>query len=234
MICICDYRTPADVLKSLKGKFEVITLPPDASLPAPVCGHADLLIFKLDNYLITRKNYYHRAKTDIDRICNIAGLELILSDAEAGKKYPLDCGLCAAVSGKNIIFRKASTDGEILRFAEILGYTAINVPQGYSKCSCAVLADGAIITSDRGIASVTAKNGIETLLIRPGHINLPGYDYGFIGGSTGLSCNTLYFTGDLNLHPDADKIKEFSNNHGTECVSLGNGRLYDVGSLIFI
>lgn len=234
MICICDYRTPRTVSDNLKKEFEVIQLPPDPSLPAPVCGHSDLLIFRLENYLIARKSYYLIAKHEIDEICQKAKLQLIFSDAKASNKYPADCGLCTAVSGKYIICRQESTDTEILKLAKELGYKILNVPQGYAKCSCAILADGSIITSDSGIAAVTRKEGIETLSIAVGSISLPGYNYGFIGGSSGLCDNMLYFCGDLTSHPDADAIIAFAKKHRTECVSLGTGRLYDVGSLIFI
>ena len=234
MICVCDYRTPASVLDSLKKEFNIVQLPPDPSLPEAVCGHSDLLIFRLGNHLITRKSYYPAANGEIDFICGQSALELILSDSAVGIKYPNDCGFCAAVSGKNLICRHSSTDREILGLASELGYKILNVPQGYTKCSCAVLADGAIITADRGISTVTLKNGIDTLLISEGYVDLPGYSYGFIGGCTGLCGNTLYFCGDLTSHPDADAIIAFAKKHGTECVSLGSGRLYDVGSLIFI
>lgn len=234
MICVCDYRTPRGVLDSLKKEFDIIQLPPDASLPEAVNGHSDLLIFKIDNKLVTRKSYYRTAKDKIDLICEKCGLELILSDAEAGDKYPNDCGLCAAVSGRNIICIKASADGEILRLADDLGYNLLNVPQGYSKCSCAVLADGAIITADRGIAKNTKGAGIDTLVIAPGHIDLPGYDFGFIGGATGLCGNKLYFSGNLNSHPDHKAIEEFAQKHNTECISLSDEKLYDVGSIFFM
>ena len=234
MICVCDYRTPAGVLDSLDKKFEIIQLPPDPSLPEAVNGHSDLLIFKFDNKLVTRKSYYPTAKEKIDLICQKSGIELILSDAEADDKYPNDCGLCAAVSGRNIICRKISADAEILRLASDFGYNILNVPQGYSKCSCAVLADGAIVTSDRGIATVTVKNGIDTLLISKGHVELPGYSYGFIGGASGLCGNILYFCGDLKSHPDHEAIEEFARKHNTECILLSDEKLYDVGSLIFI
>ncbi len=234
MICVCDYRTPAGVLDSLKKEFEVIQLPPDTSLPAPVCGHSDLLIFRLDDYLITRKSYYRIAKREIDSICEKAGLDIILSDAEAGAKYPYDCGLCAAVSGDKVICRTASADGDILRLAKSLGYDILNVPQGYSKCSCAILADGAVITADKGIAAVTLEKGIETLIISEGNIDLPGYSYGFIGGATGLCGDILYFCGDIKTHPDHRAITDFARKHNTECISLGEGKLYDVGTLIFI
>ena len=168
------------------------------------------------------------------RICKKAGLKLLLSDSAVGLKYPNDCGFCAAISGKNIICRRSSTDREILGLACETGYKVLNVPQGYSKCSCAILADGAIITADRGIASVTLKNGIDTLLISEGHVDLPGYSYGFIGGATGLCGDTLYFCGDIKTHPDHDVVVSFALKHKTKCVSLGHERLYDVGSLIFI
>lgn len=234
MICVCDYRTPKGVLDSLKKDFEIIQLPPDTSLPEAVNGHSDLLIFKIDNKLVTRKCYYRTAKDKIDLICDKSGLELVLSDVEAGDHYPNDCGLCAAISGRKIICRKASADGEILRLADDPGYNLLNVPQGYSKCSCAVLADGAIITADRGIAKVTHENGIDTLLITEGNIELPGYAYGFIGGATGLCENTLYFCGNLESHPDHTAIDEFARKHSTKCVSLSEEKLYDVGSLLFI
>ncbi len=234
MICVCDYRTPRGVLDSLKKDFEIIQLPPDTSLPEAVNGHGDLLIFKLENKLVTRKSYYRTAQSEIDLICQKCGLELIFSDAEASDKYPSDCGLCAAVSGKNIICRKASADGEILRLADDLGYTVLDVHQGYSKCSCAVLADGAIITADRGIAKVTQAAGIDTLVITSGYVTLPGYDCGFIGGATGLCGNILYLCGNLESHPDHTAIKEFAQKHNTECISLSDEKLYDVGSLIFM
>jgi hypothetical protein len=234
MICVCDYRTPAGVLDSLKKEFEVIQLPPDSSLPDAVNGHSDLLIFRLENYLVARKSYYITAKDKIDLICKEAKLELILSDAESGDRYPKDCGLCAAISGDKIICRKASADGEILRLTETLKYSILNVGQGYSKCSCAILADGAIITADRGIAAVTLENGIDSLLISEGNIDLPSYSYGFIGGASGLCGNKLYFCGDLQKHPDQDAIEDFARKHSTECISLCDDKLYDVGSLIFI
>lgn len=234
MICVCDYRTPQGALDALKKFFDIIQLPPDTSLPEAVNGHSDLLIFKLDNKLVTRKSYYRTAKDKIDIICEKCGLELILSDAESGDKYPNDCGLCAAVSGRNIICRKASADEVILHFADDFGYSVLDVHQGYSKCSCAVLADGAIITADRGIAKVTECAGIDTLVVTPGHIDLPGYDFGFIGGATGLCGNKLYFCGNLNFHPDHIAIKEFAQKHNTECISLSDEKLYDVGSIFFM
>ena len=50
------------------------------------------------------------------------------------------------------------------------------------------------------------RYGIDVLLIRPGYIELPGYPYGFIGGTNGnLSKDIIVFSGSLKEHPDYEK-----------------------------
>ncbi len=224
MICICDKRF------DLKSDFEIIKLPLDPSLSEPVSGHTDLLIFILEDTLIARRGYYEIAKREIDLICQKGKLKLMISDAKAGKKYSDDCGFCAAVSGRNIICREKSTDPLLLTVAEKKGYSVINVNQGYAKCSCAVLADGAIITADKGIAKAVP----DSLLIKTGCVSLPDYEYGFIGGASGLCGDTLYFCGKIEAHPDYKRIKRFADEHNTKLCSIGNHMLYDVGTLLFI
>lgn len=235
MICLCDYRTPADVLSSLNERgFETVLMPADPSLPEPVNGHADLIVFVYGGDITVRLDYYRQNKALIDAICKKSKLHLQLSYSSASKKYPFDCGLCAAVVGEKFLYCTKSTDFSLISRFDTLGYKTIDLPQGYVKCSCALLADGAIITADRGIAKITQAEGIDTLLITPGFVDLPGYDYGFIGGASGLCGDTLYFCGNLELHPNSEAIKDFALRHGTKCVSLGENKLYDVGSLIFI
>lgn len=235
MLCLCDYRTPADILTSLSiAGFETVLLPSDPYLPHPVNGHADLIAFVHHRELTVRLSYYKQNKMLIDGICKKSKYHLRTSVSEAAAKYPFDCGLCAAVSGKHFLYCEKSTDLSLIASFDTLGYKTVNLPQGYVKCSCAILADGSIVTADRGIAKVTLAEGIDTLLVAPGHVDLPGYDYGFIGGAAGLCGDTLYFCGNLDLHPDGEAIKSFALKHGTKCVSLGQNKLYDVGSLIFI
>ncbi len=224
MICICDSRF------DLQCDLEVIKLPRDPFLSVRVGNHTDLLIFILEDTLITRRSYYAIANREIDRICREGNLKLMLSDEVSGEKYPLDCGLCAAVAGKTVICRKRITDPEILKLAREKGYSVVNVRQGYAKCSTAVLADGAVITADTGIAKAVR----DSLLIREGYIDLPGFGYGFIGGASGLYNDTLCFCGKIEDHPDYEAIKDFAQKHGTKLCSLGEHKLFDVGTLFFI
>lgn len=235
MLCLCDYRTPEDILLALESRgFEVVPIPADSALPTPVNGHTDLNVFAYGKTITLRADYHERNRSLFDRICSSAGLELFLSKEKAGSKYPLDCGLCAAVSGKSFLYCAKSTDTALVSRFKGSGYKLLTLPQGYVKCSCAILSDGSVITADRGISKLTQDEGIDTLVITPGHVDLKGYGYGFIGGATGLCGDTLYVCGDLALHPDGRAIEAFAEKHGTKCVSLGCDKLYDVGSLLFL
>ena len=91
----------------------------------------------------------------------------------------------------------------------------------------------AIITSDKGIAKVASENGIDVLEINEGFIKLRNLSYGFIGGATGLvEENLLAVNGDIETHPDADRIKQFCKKHGTELYMLKSGILEDIGTII--
>ena len=105
--------------------------------------------------------------------------------------------------------------------------------QRYAKCSCAVVGENAIITSDEGIYRVCMENKIDVLKISVGDIQLDGYDYGFIGGCCGfVDKNTLVFSGNVKLHKNYEDIKAFAGNYNVDVVSLSGEMLYDIGGIL--
>ena len=92
----------------------------------------------------------------------------------------------------------------------------------------------AVITEDASIERAMKENGVDVLRVAPGYVALDGYDRGFIGGASGADNENVYFCGDLSTHPNSNEIKEFCRQHGKNCVSLGSGRLYDVGTIFFL
>lgn len=235
--CLAGKGAEGDIADALTQRgFCVIILPPDEELPVPVADHADLSVFYSGRSLIMRSSY--------DKKYNVAGflrrnglpLPTVFTDAPAGA-YPLDTALCAKSAGAYLICREKSTAPEVIGAAGKNGLRILNVRQGYAACSVSVLYDGSLITGDRGIAAEARKQGVETLLTERGHILLPGYGdglEGFIGGCTGLYGKYLYFTGNLSLHPEGERIASFCREHGTEPVSLSTGPLRDIGGLIFV
>ena len=71
------------------------------------------------------------------------------------------------------------------------------------------------------------------MLVEKGSVHIDKYDYGFIGGCCGLiNKNTLLFNGDLSLHSDFDKIKNFLYDNDINYIDIKGKPLTDIGSII--
>lgn len=235
MFVITDQRIGVDSIAALeKYGFAPILLPSASYLSAPVASHTDMLIFMGFGRIFCHKRYYESNFALIDRIAALSGLELTLSDEPTDEKYPLDLLFNACLIGKRLICNKKTVSKLILDAARAQNYEIINVPQGYTKCSICPVSENAIITADRAIFASCAQVGIDVLLIREGYISLPPYSFGFIGGTSGVCGDNVYFSGSLDSHPDGERIKKFCEKHNKTAISLTDCELKDVGSLFFI
>ena len=119
-----------------------------------------------------------------------------------------------------------------------LGLEVCHVNQGYTKCASLPLGEQAIITADPTVAKCAKERGIDVLQIQEGHISLPGYDHGFIGGCASFAphadTSTVFFCGDVSTHPDAPKMKDFCKKHKFEVVNLFQNPLCDTGTIFMI
>ena len=235
MYVITDRRTNISALTSLNRLgFEVIQMQSAEYLQQGVSSHADMLLFFGFGKIFCHKRYYEANREPIDRICAISHHSLILSDEPTGAKYPLDVLFNACLVGNKLICNEKTVSRLILEVARGRGCKIINVPQGYTKCSICVVSDDAIITADKAITADCRGAKIDVLEVSEGHISLPPYDYGFIGGASGLCGDKVYFCGSLDSHPDGERIEEFCLKHKKNAISLTSGELQDVGSLFFI
>ena len=198
-----------------------VLLPPYRSLPEPVACHPDMLLYDMGDKLLVYRDYYAKNKALFD------GISVMLTEHPAGNKYPSDVGMDALALGEYLFCLPRATCPEILNRHHV-----VPVKQGYTACSALKVSEHAIVTSDSSIADAAEGKGISVLRIRPGFIELPGYDYGFIGGTAFRLGDTLYFSGDLSLHPDGDAIADFCENQGVTAKSLLAGKkLADLGFL---
>ena len=207
--------------------YKITKLDNQRFLDTPVSAHPDMLAVKV-------KNTWFIDST-VNKIFTFAG-DVIEFDREVvfGKKlqYPDDVAFNCSVFGNNLLCNRKFLNKEILNFAEQCGMRVINTNQGYTKCSTCVVSDNAIITEDDDIYKCCKTAGVDVLKIRKGYVKLPGYDYGFIGGCSGLvEENKLFFNGCIERHPDYTLIKEFCGNYAVEAVSLCDNDLYDIGSI---
>ena len=198
----------------LKG-FEIIKFKDQLKPYKAVSHHPDMFMF-FDDKLFVEKDI------PLDGIrCESLGV-----------KYPETVKFNLAKIGEFVVCKYDVISEGIKEHLKQKNYTIINVNQGYSKCSTAVIGD-AFITSDKGIYDACIKEGIIGLLIRPGYIELPDLDYGFIGGTCVSYDDVVYFNGDITKHPDYEAIKSFITKRNKK-IDYINIPLTDVGSFIII
>ena len=148
------------------------------------------------------------------------------------EKYPGDVIYNGCSTGKYFIHNLKITAPELMGIVEKAGLIPVNIRQGYSRCSILPVDEDSVITYDSGSAKAMRAAGLNVLVIRPGHVLLPGYNEGFIGGTAGKVGCEILFNGDLSLHPDFDKICDFIQERGLRVKYFSGWPLTDIGSII--
>ncbi len=219
-----------NVITALENIGVEAIVPPTAKyLPATLNYHADMMLLHLGDNVVLCSEFdadFH----EYLMACKVSPTYLL---DKLGQTYPYDVLLNVCFIGNKLICNTNTCDKSIVTYALNNGYEIIDVKQGYTKCSVAVVDDNSIITSDVGVYKALENSGVECLLISPGHILLEGYDYGFIGGCCGkIAHDKLFFTGDINSHPDSDKIIAFLNSKNITAVCAQNEHLIDIGGIL--
>ena len=190
--------------------------------------HADMQCLKINDTFFVLKECKSLIKT-IQKI----GFNVIETEKDVIDKYPGNVLLNAVYLENKLYCNEKSLDNAVKNYCTEYEIEIINVNQGYTKCSTAIVGNG-FITSDRGIFNAISRSGVEGLLIDSGSINLNGVDYGFIGGCSFSDNENVYFTGDIKQHPNYTDIKKFCDNKNINIVCLGEHNLYDIGGFIII
>ncbi len=215
--------------------FFVIPLPAFSALEESIRSHPDTLLCRMGNKLISHEKYKDEARREFSLIeKHRPDLEFIFTDEKMGNKYPSDVLFNCAKVGKELFGRLEFLSRFVKEEAESLGYKLNNVKQGYAACSTLVLDEKSIITSDISISKAAERLGIDTLLIESGSISLPQHDYGFIGGASCVYSDTVFFFGNIDLHPNEKVIRNFIEERGKKVISLSDEGLSDFGGAIFI
>lgn len=223
--CFVDCRiTEKELSKLHKENLNIVQIPKSPHLYDAICAHPDIQVNITSNSsIILAKNSL--LDKDID------GIFIEHSKNNLCEKYPNNIFLNAINLKDYFIHNLKYTDEILLRKNK--SKTLIDIKQGYSKCSCAVVSDRALITSDIGIYNSLKPYPIDVLLIPSGDICLPGLSYGFIGGSCGLiSKDKMAFFGNLSNHAYGNDIKQFLSKHNVEPIYLSENKLLDRGSIL--
>ncbi len=232
-LVIVDARVGSDIIAGLeKLGLHIIKTTSCNKVHESIAYHPDIQVHILDRETILVApdvaDYYLEKLRDFK-------LNVIVGETSLGLSYPEDIPYNVARLGTCALHKFKYTDKILLRELETRGLDLIDINQGYAKCSLGLIGKNLGITSDLPTYKKLTGLGYDILLIEPGHIDLPGQEYGFIGGAMGsLNEDTVVFSGSLKDHPDFNKIQEFLNKYNKNTIFLSNNKILDIGTIMFL
>jgi len=190
-------------------------------------GHPDIQLFIHKNSAFCHPDIPHPFIKKIEK-----RIEIILCPSILSSEYPEDIPYNIACTGLISFHNIHFTDRLILDFHKTEKIKIAHVNQGYAKCSTMILDFNTIITDDKSIHKKAQLNGLNSLLINKGYVDLPGFNYGFIGGASGTTGENILLTGSIDHHPDYYIIMEFIEKANKKVVYLSQDRITDIGSIL--
>ena len=153
--------------------------------------------------------------------------------------YPEDIKYNVCVLGNYAIHNFKYTDKVVLKLLEENGYELINVEQGYSNCSIAVIDNNSVITTDKKIAEKLIANNFSVLLLdytpdiklKDEYGNYSSMT-GFIGGAIGKVDNNIIVFGDLSKIDRDNKIRDFIKSRKLNLIDFKGLNVIDYGGIV--
>jgi len=221
-----------EALQKLISLPDIIKLPQLSTLYDAICSHADVLCCSVGNKIVLEPTIYDQLVDDKSHRNEIQLNHVIIKgQTHLEGKYPYNIAYNVAFIGTYAIHNTHYTDPVVKDLVDEEGYQWIHTKQGYTNCTYLTVGPDAAITSDAGLAKTLRLYNIKVLEIEPGHIKLPGMNYGFIGGAAIGIGDVIYFFGDIRNHPDGERIIEFLGSQGISFECLNGGPLIDIGSM---
>lgn len=215
--------------------YELLEINSNKILYPEISSHVDIFCTKIKNNLIVENSQYNLIKENVKKeIKVIQGLTTI------GEKYPEDIKYNVCIVGNCAIHNFNYTDRKIQEVLKKEKYSLINVKQGYSKCSIAVIDENSLITADEGIYNKLKRYNFDILFIdyklNIKLLNEKGYSpmKGFIGGAISRIGNKVFISGDIEKIDKNKNIKKFIQKKGLEVISFDNLEVIDYGGIIEI
>ena len=224
-------NTDIKIIDSLKKlRLNIIPTIKCLEVDESISFHPDIVIHPV-NYdtLVIAPNVYDYYSNTLYG----TNIKLIRGEKKLEVNYPYDIAYNVGRMYGIAISNFEYTDEVLKYYLEKEGLELINVKQGYTKCSIAVVDEMSAITADMLIYKVLIEKGYSVLLIEPGYIDLEYKKYGFIGGATGnYSKDILFLSGIIDSHPDKQKILKFIKSKNKNIHILSEKNIVDIGTII--
>ena len=174
--------------------YKLVKIEKSNNVYPEISSHVDIFTCKIGDTLIVEKSKYE------DLLFMLKNTEYNIKSGkeEVEMNYPEDIKYNVCIIGNYAVHNFKYTDKVILNMLNEHGYELINVEQGYTNCSIAVIDDSSVITTDKKIAEKLIANNISVLLLdytpdiklKDEYGNYSNMN-GFIGGAIGKVDNNI-------------------------------------------
>ncbi len=226
---IVDKTMPSSMLEKLNTIGNVHLSTVAKGVDSSLSTHPDLQIHFVDDCTAVcgcgLSDYYKALLTD--------RIEILEGNSKVGNTYPENCAYNIVRLGDFVICNTKISDKKILEIYKKQNKTIIHVNQGYTKCSICPIDKDIFITEDIGIYNtINGNKKLKSVLIPRLNVRLDGFDYGFIGGATGIYGNTLLLCGKIPDTKEGEVLLSFLTKNHIKYIELSSDSLYDYGSIL--
>jgi hypothetical protein len=226
MIIIASSHLPDEAAQVLRKLGRLLLLPPQQGVYESIATHPDIY-FCHDGECL-----YVSPLISKSMLSQLGKIRIEIGERAPGPVYPATALYNAVLSPTLLIHNLKVTDNTLLKASE--NRSKIHVSQAYTRCNLINLDDEHFITSDKGIEKALLKHSKKVCFINPSGVRLKGHKHGFFGGACGISGRTLFICGSLSRLDESELLSDFLSNAGWHLISLYNGPLLDLGSLLII
>lgn len=213
--------------------YELIEIKKSTKVYPEISSHVDIFACKVKNKIIAEKHVYdileNKLKKDI----------IIQGDSAIQNAYPNDINYNVCIVGNKAIHNFKYTDSKIAQELKKNNFELINVKQGYSNCSIAVINENSIILNDRGLYNSLNDSGLNILFLDyMTDIKLlnENENYsemnGFIGGAITRIADNIVIFGDLEKIDYNGYIRKFIKEKNLNIIDFSGLDVIDYGGII--
>lgn len=217
--------------------YKLIEINKNNNVYSEISSHVDIFTCKIKEKIVVENTMYENLKAQLKNMKEI----LLNGTSIVQNEYPNDIYYNVCIVGNKAIHNFKYTDSKIVQELKKNNFELINVKQGYSNCSIAVIDENSIILSDRGLYNVLKDSGFDVLFLdyKP-NIKLFNENgkysemSGFIGGAITRIANNIIIFGDLNKIDNNGYIRSFIKERNLEIIDFKGLDVVDYGGIIEI
>ena len=187
--------------KLLNLGYKLVEIPTSTNTYFEISSHVDIFACKVNNDLVLEPTVYDVLK---DKITNMTNVNIVKGSSVVKGKSPSDVAYNFCIIDNLAIGNFKYIDENLKKIIEKNNLKKVNINQGYSKCSIAVLDKNMVIVEDKSIEKVLKNNGLNVILL-DNNVDIKLYKNfnecsdmkGFIGGCISKLDNYLFVSGDI-------------------------------------